>query len=80
MVGYIPAIEKIISSDFRDPFTGDQPIYEYEYEAAKNIQPIPMTKYDQTIQDTFDNKMKMAATGDMTVDEAVKAFADDLKT
>ncbi|MGI6017698.1 MAG: ABC transporter substrate-binding protein [Marvinbryantia sp.] len=80
MVGYIPAIEEIIDDGFRDPYTGEQPIYEYEYEAAKNITPIAMTKYDQAIQDTFFNKMRMAAAGNMTSEEAIQSFAEDLQT
>lgn len=80
MVGYIPAIEAVIASDFRDPFTGDQPIYEYEYEAAKKIEPIGMTKYDAAIQNTFFNKMRDAAAGNMNAEEAVQAFVQDLQT
>lgn len=80
MISYIPAIEKIIESDFRDPFTGDQPIYEYMYEVAMGIEAIPVTKYDVAINDTFINKMKMAASGEVTLDEATKSFAEDLMT
>lgn len=80
MISYIPAIEKVIESGYRDPFTGDQPIFEYEYEAAKNIVPIAMTKYDQAIDDTFHNKMKMATAGNITSEEAIQLFAEDLQT
>lgn len=80
MVGYIPAIEEVIASDFRDPFTGDQPIYEYQYEAAKAVKPIAMTKYDQAVVDTFNNKLKMVLAGEMTIDQGMEAYVQDLKT
>lgn len=80
MICYTPVIEEVIESGFRDSFTGDQPIYEYEYEAAMNITPIDTTKYDQAVEDTFHNKMRMAAAGGMTSEEAIQAFVEDLQT
>lgn len=75
MVGYIPAIENIIESGFRDSFLGDQDIYTYMYKAAMEVQPNPMTKYDQLINDTFSSKVNLVLDGQMDIDTAVDEFA-----
>ena len=81
MVGYKPAIEKVIADGFRDPFTGDQNIYQAMYDAAMEIKPLSMTKYDIAIENSFKNdKLKLALTGEMSIDEAMQAFADDMQT
>ena len=40
-----------------------------------------MTKYDIAIENSFKNdKLKLALTGEMSIDEAMQAFADDMQT
>ncbi len=79
MVGYIPAIKQIIESNFRDPFLGDQDIYTYMYEAAMNVTPKPMTKYDQAVGEAFSSKMNLVLDGQMDIDTALREFADSLR-
>lgn len=78
MVGYIPAIEEVIASGFRDSYLGDQDIYSYMYEAAMQVEPRPMTKYDETIESTFYASAELAMDGQITIDEAIDQFAQSL--
>jgi len=80
MVGYIPAIEEVISSGFRDSFLGDQDIYSYMYKAAMNVEPKPMTKYDEAIETAFYASAKLALDNQMSVDDALNQFTQSLQT
>jgi ABC-type glycerol-3-phosphate transport system substrate-binding protein len=80
MVGYVPAIEEVISSGFRDSFLGDQDIYSYMYKAAMQVEPRPMTKYDQAIEDAFYASAKLALDNQMTIDEALDQFAQSVQS
>ena len=79
MVGYIPAIEQIISSGFRDSFLGDQDIYSYMHKAAMNVEPRPMTNYDQAIEDAFYASAKLALDNQMSVEDALSQFAQSVQ-
>ena len=80
MVGYIPAIDEVISSGFRDNFLGDQDIYSYMYKAAMNVEPKPMTKYDEAIETAFYASAKLALDNQMSVDDALNQFTQSLQT
>lgn len=79
MVGYIPAIENIIESGFRDSFLGDQDVYSYMYQAAMQVTPKPMTKYDEAIGTAFTSKVALVLDGQMDIDTAIKEFAQSVQ-
>ena len=80
MVGYKPAIEKIIADGFRDPFLGDQDIYDYMYKAAMNVTPKPMSAYDDQVVSAFQNTAELLLDGQLDVDGAMDTFLKDLKS
>jgi len=78
MVGFIPMIDKVIESGFRDSFLGDQDIYTYMKNAALAVTPKPMTKYDSAVGDAFGAAIALVLDGQMDVDAALVQMADTI--
>ncbi len=79
-VGYVPAIESIIADGFRDPFTGDQPIYEYMYNVAMEINAPTVTNYDASVNAAIEDKLALVLAGEMSVEDGVAATYSDIQT
>lgn len=77
--GYIPAIEKCIEEGHTDIVTGDQQYFADFYETAKEVKGDPMTKYDRQAWTSAGAQMDLIATGQITPEEAVQGFKEDMK-
>lgn len=76
---YIPAIERCIAEGHTDIVTGDQEYYQDFYDIALTVKADPMTKYDRQAWVSAGAQMDLIATGQITPEEAVKGFNEDMK-
>ncbi len=77
--GYIPTIERAIEEGHTDIVTGDQQYFADFYETAKLVEADPMTIYDRQAWTSFGAQRDLLANGDITVEEAVQGFKEDMK-